>query len=150
MHDVTKRWLDDFIDGSPTPELEAHVAACSECRSVVQHTRALAEMLREFRPVSPMEVPLGFAPRVIRSIGEQKSRSFWTVFSVYPAFATKLALGSLLSLAILGSYLATQSSDTVASADHTPEAVMGSHDFSDANSPQHLDGMLVTLATYHR
>ena len=87
----------------------------------------------------------------MRNIQERRRRSFWGILTADPAFTQKLALASILSLAVLGGYFATQGGDAIAKAEHTPEAVMASHDTSPAASEQqHIDGMLMTLATYHQ
>jgi len=97
------------------------------------------------------EPPTGFSSRLLREIEERRSRSIWSVFTVDPGFIRKLAVASLLGLMAFGGYLATQPDDGALLARHTPEAVMASHDPAAApDDPQHMNGMLMTLATYRQ
>jgi anti-sigma factor RsiW len=149
MHPEVETGLEDYLSGSAGPEFESHLAQCASCREETRRIEQISSLLRPLRTDDAMEPPLGFGARVMQNVREQESRSIWSVFRVDPDFARKLAFGSLLSLAILGSYLVTQPGDSAAQADHTPEAVIASHDVS-AAADQHLDGMLFTLATYHQ
>lgn len=158
MHDVIERGVEDYLAGSASREFETHLAQCARCREELRGIERYSGMLGVLRAGvnegglindAPEPSP-GFARRVMAGIEQEKSRSFWAAFSIDPAFTRRIAFASLLSLAILGSYLATQSSDSMAVADHTPEAVLASHDVSaPSDDPQKMDGMLVTLATYH-
>jgi hypothetical protein len=149
MHDVFERGVEDYLAGSASREFESHLAQCASCREELDGFVRVAGMLGALRAVDGPGPSLGFSNRVMVGIHEQKGRSFWGAFTIDPSFARKIAFASLLSLAILGSYLATQSADSMALADHTPEAVLASHDVSaPSDDPQKMDGMLVTLATY--
>ena len=86
----------------------------------------------------------------MRNVAERKASSIWGVFTIDPGFARKLAFGSLLGLAAFGGYLFTATEDSMAQADHSPEAVMASHDTNSPDQQQHMDGMLLTLATYRQ
>jgi hypothetical protein len=86
----------------------------------------------------------------MRGIQQQQSRSFWNVFRIDPSLVQKAAFASLLGLAVFVSYLATSPGDSMAAGDHTPEAVIASHDVSSADRQQHINGMLVTLANYRQ
>ena len=151
MHRIVEQELEDYLSGHAGREFTAHLAACEDCRTEVAEFQKLSGYLGELRTAEPLQVPLGFSNRLMRTIESQKPRSFWTIFTVDPGFTRKLALASLLCLAACGGYLATQPVDSVALTDHTPEAVMASHDISaPANDPQHMNGMLVTLASYRQ
>ena len=149
MHDIIEKGLEDYLAGSRNREFVSHLADCQSCRKDVEGIQEVSSLLTLFRTEEHVEPSLGFEARLMRNIREQRAHSFWNIFNVEPAFTRKIAFGALLSLAILGSYLATENGDSMAVADHTPEAVMANHDPSQSDD-QRLDGMLVTLATYHQ
>jgi len=151
MHRIVEEELEDYLTGRGGRELASHLSSCEECRAEVVEMQTLSGLFGNLRVAEPLGVPLGFSHRLMLNIKERKSKSFWSNFAIDPGFTRKLALASLLCLAACGGYLATQPVDSVAPSDHTPEAVMASHDASAAsNDPQHMDGMLVTLASYHQ
>jgi len=151
MHKIIEQGLEDHLAGAVDREFDTHLAQCSPCREEVEGMKQVSSLLASLRADSEMAPPLGFSSRLMRSIEERQSRSIWSVFTVDPGFIRKLALASLLGLAAFGSYLATQQDDALAATRHTPEAVMASHDPSAApDDPQHMNGMLMTLATYHQ
>lgn len=151
MHDVIERGVEDYLAGSANREFEAHLAQCARCREEVAGVERVSGLLGVLRAEDAPAPPLGFASRVMGAVAEQKRGSFWSAFAVDPRFTRKIAFASLLSLAILGSYLASQGSDNMALADQTPEAVMASHDVSlPSDNPEQMGGMFYTLATYHQ
>lgn len=151
MHAVIERELEDYLGGSASREFESHLAQCATCRAEVGRMRQVSVLLSALRAEQPPTPSLAFSSRFMRNIQERRRRSFWGILTADPAFTQKLALASILSLAVLGGYFATQGGDAIAKAEHTPEAVMASHDTSPAASEQqHIDGMLMTLATYHQ
>ncbi len=150
MHDIIERGLEDYLDGSPSREFESHLAECAECLEQAERMRRLNAGFRSLRVDSAVGPPLGFSARVMRGLQEQQSRSFWNVFRIDASLVRKAAVVSLLGLAAFGSYLATAPGDSMAAADHTPEAVIASHDVTAADPQQHINGMLVTLANYHQ
>ncbi len=151
MHEIIVEKLEDYLSGRGGREVGSHLSGCESCRAEVAELAAVSEYLSELRTSEPVSVPLGFSNRVMMGIRDQKPKGFWSIFAMNPAFTRKLALASLLCLAACGVYLATQPIDAAAQADHTPEAVLASHDATAPSSdPQHMDGMLVTLASYNQ
>ena len=151
MHDIIEKRLEDYLAGVVNREVDSHLAECSRCRQEVAGMEQVSGMLASLRSESEPAVPLGFSARVLRGLEARQSRSIWSLFTIDPGFIRKLAMASLLGLAAFGSYLASQQDDTLALARHTPEAVMASHDPAAApDDPQHMNGMLMTLATYHQ
>ena len=149
MHDVVEKGLEDHLAGVLNREFDSHLAQCSRCREEVEGMKQVSSLLASLRTDSEIAPPLGFSARLLHNIDEQKTRSIWSVFTVDPGFIRKLAVASLLGLFAFGGYLATQQDDSL--AHHTPEAVMASHDPGAApDDPQHMNGMLMTLATYHQ
>ncbi len=151
MHEIVQEGLEDYLSGRASREFEAHLGTCVNCRAEVAELSAVSGFLGELRPVDPITVPLGFSNRLMRTIDGQKSKGFWSIFALDPGFTRKLALASLLGLVLFGSYLATEQGDAMAPSDHTPEAVMAGHDVSNASDDaQHINGMAITLASYHQ
>jgi predicted small lipoprotein YifL len=151
MHRIVEEELEDYLSGRGGRELTSHLTNCEQCRGEVAEMQTLSGLFGDLRAVEAVAVPLGFSNRLMLNINDRKSKSFLSIFAVDPGFTRKLALASLLCLAACGGYLATQPVDSVAPSDHTPEAVMASHDVSaPSDDPQHMDGMLVTLASYHQ
>ena len=150
MHRIIENGLEDYLDGRSDQAFDAHLGDCAECRKQVAEMREVSGMLGSLRTAVAMEPPLGFQARVLREVAGQKAGSLWGVFRIDPGFARKLAFGSLLGLGVMGGYLFTGTADSMAQADHTPEAVMASHDAAAIDQQQHLNGMLVTLASYHQ
>ncbi len=151
MHDLIERGLEDYLGGSASHEFEAHLASCGTCREEVLEIQELSGLLSGMMTVAdPVEPRLGFSSRVLRNIQAQRKPSFWNVLVVDPGFARNIVVASLLGIAVLGGYLASAPGDSAAQADHTPEAVLASHDVTSTNQQQHRNGMLFTLATYHQ
>ena len=150
MHPIIENGLEDYLDGQSSREFDAHLAACVPCQQQVSAVQRVSGMLTGLRSAQPPSPPLGFQARVMRNVAERKASSIWGVFTIDPGFARKLAFGSLLGLAAFGGYLFTATEDSMAQADHSPEAVMASHDTNSPDQQQHMDGMLLTLATYRQ
>ncbi len=150
MHRIIENGLEEYFEGRPSREFDVHLAQCEACRADVSAFQEVSGMLTGFRTGAPPEPSLGFSARVLRSVQEDRKRNFWQVVSLDPGFTRKLALASLLGLAVLGGYLVTDPNDATIQTTHTPEAVMASHDVTSPDIRQHQNGMLMTLATYHQ
>jgi len=150
MHSIIESGLEDYLDGRSNQQFETHLESCHSCKAEIAAIQQVSAALINFRSEAPPDPSLGFQSRVMRKVAERDASSVWSVFRIDPGLARKLAFGSLLSLAALGGYLFTGTEDSMAKADRTPEAVMASHDTNSPNQQQHLDGMLLTLATYHQ
>jgi hypothetical protein len=149
MHNVVEKGLEDHLAGSVNREFDSHLAQCAPCREEVEGMMQVSGLLAALRADNEVAPPLGFSSRLLGSIQDRRRRSIWSVFTIDPSFIRKLAVASLLILAAFGSYLASQPEDPLALIRHTPEAVMASHDPAAApDDPQHMNGMLMTLATY--
>ena len=130
MHNIVEIGLEDHLSGAVNREFDSHLAQCAPCRREVEGMKQVSSLLSSLRADSGgfagAEPPTGFSSRLLREIEERRSRSIWSVFTVDPDD------GALL-------------------ARHTPEAVMASHDPAAApDDPQHMNGMLMTLATYRQ
>lgn len=150
MHELIESGLEDYLGGSASAEFEAHLIQCEGCRGQVLEMQRASAFLTMLKAPEPIEPRAGFAARVVRNIEDQRKPGFWNVFVGDPGFVRRIAVASLLGIAVLGGYLVSGPTDTMANSDHTPEAVLASHDVSTPNQQKHRDGMLMTLAVYHQ
>ena len=67
-------YVDGALDAAGGPELEAHLAACPECRAQAEEERALRAQLRALPPPSPSP---GLEARVRRSLQPRRRAAFW-------------------------------------------------------------------------
>ena len=108
----------------------------------------VSSLFMTLRPVEGIAPSPGFAARVMRQVAAEPVASFWSLFSLDGGFARRVVFASLLTLAVLSSYLVTRETD-YAPGPPTPEAVMAIEQ-APASSPQgnDRDMMLVTLTSY--
>jgi hypothetical protein len=157
MHQIIVEGLERHLAGAGPGdpgqrEFTAHLAACEPCRLELQEMRELAGLFTVLRPVEGVEPPLGFYARVARNIDEQAGSSFWRMFSLDPLLR-RVAFASLMTLAVLGSYLVMQESNY--GYPYSPETVMAIESGAPAGSPAYdapssgeREMMLVTLTSY--
>lgn len=99
------------------------------------------------RPVGDVVPPPAFAARVMAQVALQPAPSFWSLFSLDPGFGRRVVFASLLTLAVLGSYLVSRETDYGPTP--SPEAIMASDQSPAPDSPVvDRDRMLVTLTSY--
>ncbi len=153
MHPVIVESLEEYLSGNLLPsrlrEFEAHLTTCQACREEVRGMQEVSSLMGVFRPAELIAPSPGFVARVMRQVGtEQPVVSFWSLFSLDTGFARRVVFASLMTLAVLGSYLVTRETSYTPAAP-TPEAVMAIEQ-APANAPQgnDRDMMLVTLTSY--
>lgn len=143
MHQVILVRLEEYLSGSPSPrEFTAHLESCEECSAEVRVMLELSGALRAIREPEPLAVPSGFYARVAQRVEAQRPRSFWSLFWLEPAFGRRVAFASLMTLAILGSYLISRETE-YSTGPSNPAAIMAQQ--STGEDP---DNMLATLASY--
>lgn len=148
MHDIIRERLEELLSGAPQPEsgVEEHLAVCAGCRRALVAFRRQATLLRTLRCREPLAPAPGFYARVWERIQIQRNASAWNAL-LDPAFAWRLAIGSLAILLLIGGFLAMNESPS-------PEPVMTA--IAVEERPYELgldperdrDTVLVTLATY--
>jgi len=143
MHQVILVRLEEYLSGSPSPrEFTAHLESCEECRVEVREMMELSGALRAIRDVDPVAPPLGFYAQVSQRIEAQRPRSIWSLFWLEPAFGKRVAFASLMTLAILGTYLVSHETEYSAGPS-SPEVIMAQQ-----ATGENPDTMLATLASY--
>jgi len=143
MHQVILDRLEEHLSGSPIPrEFKAHLESCEECRTEVHDMQELSGALGSLRISEPIPPPPGFYARVSQRLEDQRPRSLWSLFRLDPSFGKRIAFASLMTLAILGSFLVTRETEYSAGPAR-PETIMAQQPASD-----NPDMMLATLASY--
>ena len=143
MHQVILDRLEEYLSGSPASrEFKAHLESCDDCRVEVREMLALSGALTVLRAPEPLAPAPGFYARVAGRVDAARPRSAWGFFWLDPAFGRRVAFASLMTLAILGSYLITRETDFSAGPPDA-EVIMAQH--QPGSNP---DVMLATLASY--
>ena len=143
MHQVILDRLEEYLAGAPSSrEFTAHLESCHECRTEVSEMQELSSVLVALRSSEDLAPPLGFSARVSQRLEQQRSRSFASLFWLDPIFGKRVAFASVMTLAVLGSYLITRETEYSAGPPN-PEVIMAEH-----APTQDPDVMLATLASY--
>jgi hypothetical protein len=109
--------------------------------------REVSQWFGSLRSEEVLEPAPEFCARVMRQVGERQAvPSFASLFALDLAFGRRLAFASLLTLAILGSYLVSR--ETRYPSGLSPEAVMAQENSPAFDSASAQDNMLVTLTAY--
>jgi anti-sigma factor RsiW len=151
MHAVVIQSLEEYLSGTLEPaarrEIEAHLNICGPCREEVHSMQEVSQMFLALRSEEELSVPAAFFAGVMRRVEAQEPQpSWWNLFTVDLVFARRLAFASLLTLAVLGSYLISREANY--DKRFSPEAVMAQQEspFFDRGPAQ--ENMLVTLTAY--
>ena len=143
MHQVILDRLEEHLSGSPSPrEFTAHLESCEECRTEVREMQELSGALGFLRISDHVAPAPGFYARVSQRVEAERPRSLWSLFRLDPSFGKRVAFASLMTLAVLGSFLITRESEYSAGPAR-PEWIMAQQPPSD-----NPDMMLATLASY--
>ena len=151
MHAVVMESLEEYLSDGLGPvaqrDIEAHLGTCERCREELAGLREVSQLLASLGSAEAPEPAPGFYARVMGQVGGRKAApSFAGFFALDFAFGRRLAFASLLTLAILGSYLI--SNEAAYSTGLSPEAVMAQQDSPAFDSARAQENMLVTLTTY--
>ena len=150
MHAVVSGRLEEYLSGTLEPvvlrEIEAHLDTCELCR---EETAAMAEqshLLASLRSEEGIEPAPGFYGRVMALTGQPAPPTFASLFGWDFAFGRRLVFASLLTLAVLGSYLVSR--EGVYPTGPSPVTVMAQQESPAFDSAPAQDAMLVTLTAY--
>ncbi len=150
MDDLIKFGVEDYLGGRPSPEFQKALDQDPALRSTLEQMQSVSRLLSSMRQDDrEFSVPPGFYARLAGRIETaQAARSAWNPFSFRSAFGRRVALASLLTLGVVGSYLVVRD-DSMQPSVSSPEAILASHDVSAAHDPvEDRPNMMVTLAGY--
>lgn len=152
MHAVIKDSLEEYLAGTLEPArqrlMDAHLDGCEACRLEVDGFMSVTGLLSELRPVE-VPSPAGFYARVMARVEQTRpAPSFASLFSLDMAFGRRLVFSSLMTLAVLGCYLAVHEPSYAGGP--SPDAIMAVQTLPDFDATPAPDGMLVTLTAYER
>jgi anti-sigma factor RsiW len=153
MHAVVKDILEQYLSGALEPgeqrTVEAHLAVCPSCCGEIEEMRGVSRLVGALRPDEVWDPPPGFYSAVMRRVAEgQANRSFAGLFALDLALGRRLALASLMILAVVGGYLVSH--ETGSPQGPFPEAVIAQQDSPAFDSVAAPDAMLATLTAYVR
>jgi anti-sigma factor RsiW len=152
MHPVILESLEDYLAGVLAPaekqRLDAHLETCDRCRQELKGMQEISTLFASLVPGEAVEPAPGFAARVMQQVGQRSSTSIWSLFTLDLAFGRRVVFVSLLTLAILGSYLVTRETE-YAAGPPSPEAIMAlDQSVPEPGQSADRDRMLVTLTSY--
>ena len=147
MHPVIVDNLEEYLAGTLAPvtqrQVDTHLADCEGCRVEVGGMREMAELFGSLRPNEAVVPSASFTARVMMQVGSRPAPGFWSVFSL--DFGRRVIFASLLTLAVLGSYLVSRERQ-YAPGPTDPDMIMAT---GQGSAPgQARDQMLVTLTSY--
>jgi len=159
MHAVVMSSLEEYLSGVLEPasqrEIEAHLNTCPMCREEIRNMQDVSQLFDSLRSPDSQQSDAGWDPSpgffagVMHEVGARRSApSFASFFALDIAFGRRVAFASLLTLAILGSYLVTR--ETGFPGGLSPEAVMAQQNSPSFDSAPARDNMLVTLTAYEQ
>jgi anti-sigma factor RsiW len=151
MHAVVIQSLEEYLAGALEPvaqrEIEAHLNICASCREEIRSMQEVSQMFLTLRSDEALESSGRFFAGVIQHVEAQKpAPSLSSLFNLDLVFARRLVFASLLTLAVLGSYLVSREADY--SVGVSPEAVMAQQESPSFDNGPAQDNMLVTLTAY--
>ncbi len=152
MHAVVMDNLEEYLSGTLTPasqqSIEAHLAQCAVCREEVTGMQDLSQLFDSLSAGMDELAPApGFYARVMRRVGDRHAvPSFAGWFALDFAFGRRLVFSSLLTLAVLGTYLITHEVEYPTGL--SPDAIMAQQDAPAFDSARAQENMLATLTTF--
>lgn len=151
MHDVIENGLEEYLGGQVRRDFQAHLAECEGCREEVRQFEELSGMFHALREPEAVQPDPGFYFRVTQKIEAEQQTSIWSIFSLDAVFGRRVAFGSLMTLALVGSLLLSTESGVNSPGITGPEQAMAEHDVAVPHeSSLDRDRMLVALASYNQ
>ena len=159
MHGVLREHLEGYLAGNLhqaiRQEVDAHVAACQECREQSQAMLSSSRELRRLRPLPDpeLEPTAAFYARVMDRVEREREVPFWSLL-VDPIFGRRLVFACLVLLAVLGGYFAAFQPPASYPSQHRPEALLAGQDVAPFPTPhfgadlqRNRNAILATLAS---
>jgi len=143
--------LEEYLSGTLKPEvqreIQAHLSTCGVCREEVAAMQEVSLCFGALQAPEVLQPAPGFYAKVMRQVGDRHAvPAFAGFFGLDFAFGRRLVFASLITLAILGSYLV--STETEYPTGLSPAAVMAQEDSPAFDGARGQDNMLVTMTTY--
>ena len=151
MHAVVMESLEEYLAGTLKPavlrDIEAHLNSCEMCRQEVADMQEVSQWFGALKAPEELTPAPGFYARVMQQVGHRQAvPSFAGFFALDFAFGRRLVFASLLTLAVLGSYLVSHESEYPTGP--SPEAVMAQQDSPAYDNARAQDNMLATMTAY--
>src|SRR5579872_4271960 len=110
MHAVMMDGLEEYLSGTLDPavqrRIDAHLSECPMCREEIRSMQDVSQLFVSLRSEEEWEPAPSLYPRVIESLAERRTApSFAGLLGLDFAFGRRVVFASLLTMAILGSYL---------------------------------------------
>jgi anti-sigma factor RsiW len=155
LRDILEDYLSGNLSRTRKADLEAHLARHPEAAEQLELFRRTSSWLVELRAPEgePQSPEPGFYARVLQCIDREQVEPFWAFF-LQPMFVRRLAFGSLVWLALVGSYVVSFSNPSEELGRRLAEAVLTDQPASDYyrvrlgnNLEQNRDSMLAVVVT---
>jgi anti-sigma factor RsiW len=153
MHAVVMDSLEGYLAGALEPvkqrAIEAHLSACGSCREEIGSMQEISLLFGSLRNDEVFDLPVGFSAAVLQNVQSLKpAPTFSSLFALDFAFGRRLVFASLMTLAILGGFLATREAQYPVGP--SPDAIMAQQESPAFDSAAAQDNMLVTLTAYEQ
>jgi anti-sigma factor RsiW len=147
--------IEEYLSGTlETPvqrAIEAHLAGCPACREELHAMDEVSGMFASLKAEEEWERSPSFFAGVMEQVGRSRGvPSFSGLFSLDLAFGRRLVFASLLTLALLGTFLVSREADLMNAGGVSPEALLAQQESPAFSSGPAQDHMLVTLTAYDR
>ncbi len=151
MHAVVMESLEEYLSGTLKPaelrDIEAHLSTCEMCRLEVDGMQQVSQLFGALKSQEELAPAPGFYARVMRQVGQQQAvPSFAGFFALDFAFGRRLVFASLLTLAVLGSYLVSHESEYPTGL--SPDTVMAQQESPTYDHARAQETMLATMTAY--
>ncbi len=151
MHAVMIQSLEEYLAGALEPaaqrEIEAHLNVCASCREEIRSMQEVSQMFLRLRSDEVLDSSGSFFAGVMQRVeAEKPAPSVSSLFNLNLIFARRLVFASLLTLAVLGSYLVSREANYTAG--FSPDAVMAQQESPAFDNGPAPENMLVTLTAY--
>jgi predicted anti-sigma-YlaC factor YlaD len=151
MHAVVMESLEEYLSGKLKPaalrDIEAHLSNCETCRHEVAGMQEVSQWFSVLKAEEELAPAPGFYARVMRQVGGRHAvPSFAGFFALDFAFGRRLVFASLLTLAVLGSFLVSYEGEYPTGL--SPETVMAQQDSPAYDNARAQENMLATMTAY--
>jgi len=153
MHAVVMESLEEYLADALEPatrrQVEAHLSTCHSCREEMNSMSEISTLFESLRSEEVLDASPGFSAGVLQHVGSLKpAPTFAGLFALDFAFGRRLVFASLLTLAVLGGFLATREAQYPMGP--SPDTIMAQQDSPSFDSADAQDNMLVTLTAYEQ